>query len=136
MTKLILVLSSIGLTLTLLMGLYDPSNSVMWLASTTDNFTILRAALLVVIFTLLFTEPPRNKYLRAFIGLLSVVLVSSSLGAFYDNHMQALDAFLLIAVGISSGITVLERGLLEEEKQPIYSVPDAKKHGKRKLAAA
>lgn len=138
MTKLILILSFIGLAILLLVGLYDPSNSIMWIASTTDNFTKLRAALLLIIFTLLVTEPPRNKYLRAFIGIVSVVLVGSSIGAFYENHMQALDAFLLLSVGISSGITVLERDILaeEEEIEKVYAEPATKKHGKRKLATA
>lgn len=135
MTKFILVLSSLGLTILLLLGVYDPSNSIMWLASTSDNFTKIRAALLLVIFVLLVTEPPRNKYLRAFIGLLSVVLVGASIGAFYQNHMQALDAFLLLSVGISSGITVLERNALDE-KQVFFAEPQTKKHGKRRLVTA
>ncbi len=137
MTKFILVLSSLGLTILLLLGVFDPSNSIMWLASTTDNFTKLRAALLLVIFVLLVTEPPRNKYLRAFIGLLSVGLVGASIGAFYQNHMQVLDAFLLLSVGISSGISVLERNALDEAQlQEFFSEPATKKHGKRKLVTA
>lgn len=142
MTKLILILSSLGLTITLLLGMYDPGNPMMWLASTTETFTLLRAGLLLMLFTLLVTEPPRNVYLRAFIGIVSVVLVSSSLGAFYVNHMQAVDAFLLMATGIASGITVLERDLLAEDEAAEELAPATAqenshtKHAKRRLVSA
>ncbi len=142
MTKLILILSSLGLTITLLLGMYDPGNPIMWLASTSETFTILRAGLLLI-FTLLVTEPPRNVYLRAFIGIVSVVLVSSSLGAFYVNSMQAVDAFLLMAVGIASGITVLERDLLAEDEAAealalatILQEKPHSKHPMRRLVSA
>lgn len=138
MTKLILVLSSIGLALTLLLGMYDPSNSMMWLASTTQTFTIVRAGLLLVIFSLLVTDPPRNVYLRAIVGLLSVVTVGATAGAFYNNHMQVLDAFLLMAIGISSGITVLERKqrVMEVPIETLIKETRTKKHARRKLATA
>lgn len=142
MTKLILILSSLGLTITLILGMYDPGNPMMWLASTTETFTLLRAGLLLMLFTLLVTEPPRNVYLRAFIGIVSVVLVSSSLGAFYVNHMQAVDAFLLMAAGIASGITVLERDLLAEDEAAEALAPATAqenshtKHAKRRLVSA
>ncbi len=138
MTKLILILSSIGLTLIMLLGLYDPSNSIMWLASTTQAFTIVRAALLLVIFSLLVTDPPRNVYLRAIVGVFSVVIVGSTIGAFYENHMQALDAFLLMATGIATGITVLELDQRVEEVpiEILIKETRAKRHAKRKLATA
>lgn len=112
MTKLVLVLSFVGLAITLAFGLLDPSNPVMWLASTTMSFEILRAALMVIIFALLVTEPPRNAYLRAFVGIVSITLMSWSLSSVYQNHMPITDAMLMIAIGLSMGITVLERNYL------------------------
>ncbi|MDL2363529.1 MAG: hypothetical protein QFB86_04085 [Patescibacteria group bacterium] len=116
MNKLVLVLSFIGLSISLAFGLIDPNNPIMWLSSTTTSFALLRAALLVVIFSLLITEPPRNAYLRVFVGLLSGVLVTWSVTSAYHNAMPICDAFLLFAVGLSSGITVLERDMLRKEK--------------------
>lgn len=112
MTKLVLVLSFVGLAITLAFGLLDPSNPVMWLASTTTSFEVLRAALMVIIFALLVTEPPRNAYLRAFVGIVSIALMSWSLSSVYQNHMPIADAMLMIAIGLSMGITVLERNYL------------------------
>lgn len=131
MTKLALILSFFGLTLSFGLGLLDPNNPMMWLSSTSTEFAILRGALMAMIVTLLFTEPPRNRYLRAFVGMMSATLIGWSLGAVYQNAMPVADAFLLLSVGIASGVSVLERDLLDESKNKA----DIKRN-KYKLATA
>lgn len=116
MTRSILILCVLGLVLLLAFGVYSPANPLMLLASASTGFNILRCALLLVIFTLLVTEPPRNSVLRVYVGVLSIVLIGWSLSAFYQNNMLILDTLLLLTVGISTGTTVLERDVLAEEK--------------------
>lgn len=111
MTKLVLVLSFIGLLISFAFGLLDPANPIMWLSSTTSAFAVLRGALMLVIVTLLVTEPPRNTYVRAFVGIVSMTLIGWSITAVYHNHLPVADAFLLLSVGVSTGLTVLERDL-------------------------
>ena len=116
MTKLVLVLSFVGLAITLAFGLLDPTNPIMWLSSTTGSFAILRASLMAIILALLVTEPPRNMYLRLFVGFVSVGIVGWSITATYQNTMQIGDGILLLSTGFAMAITVLERTYEESIK--------------------
>lgn len=133
MTKLVLILSFIGLAITLTFGLLDPTNPIMWLASTSSSFTVLRGALMAIILSLLMTEPPRNAYMRVLVGITSAMLIGWSLKGAYYNQLPIVDAFLLLAVGIATGITVLERDFVAEDKISSVALP---KTAENKLASA
>lgn len=121
MTKFVLWLSFMGLTLLLVFGLVAPTSPVMWLATTTPAFAVLRGVLMFTILLLLVTEPPRNAYLRAFVGIISTTLIVWSLSAGYQNHLPIVDALILLSTGISSAITVLERPITID--LPAYFMP-------------
>ena len=111
MGKVMLVLSFIGIGFLFLVGLFDPNSPVMWMASTTENYTLLRLGLMAVLLLLIVTNPPRNVYLRSIVGLLSLVAVSWALSETYQNHLKLLDSFSILEVGVLAGLTVSEQEL-------------------------
>lgn len=114
MGKLILLLSLFGLGLLLILTLVAPGFSAVWLASTSLNFELLRAGLIILLLALLLTNPPRNVHFRAIVGLASLLLVGWCLVATYNNDMKLLDSMSLLMFSISAGITALERDLKEQ----------------------
>jgi hypothetical protein len=115
MSKLVLALTLLGISILLVFGLVDPNNPVMWLASTSANFTLLRLALIATLIALLVTNPPRNLYLRAFVGAFSLTLALWSISATYQNQMKFLDSMAILQVSIVSALAVLERRIEEVE---------------------
>jgi hypothetical protein len=114
MGKAVLLLSFIGLTILFIFGITDPTSPVMWLASTSGNFAVLRIVMMTALAALLFSHPPRNVYLRALVGVLAFSLVGWCLNATYANEMKILDTMSILQFCISAGIVVLE---LEDEPQ-------------------
>lgn len=109
MSKLVLLLSLLGIGILLIFGIVSPDSPVMWMASTSDNFTWLRVAMIIILLSLLFTHPPRNVYLRAVVGAIAVTVSGWALFETYANHMELLDTLSLLEVSVTTGITVLER---------------------------
>ena len=108
MTKLVLLLTFLGLGFLFVAALLIPTNSAVWLASTSLNFAYLRLALMLVIAALLVTRPPRNVIFRVFVGIMAVGLAGWSLSSTYTNHMQILDSMSILVASIATGLTVLE----------------------------
>ncbi len=111
MGKVILLLSFFGIGLLLVIAAVDPNSPAVWLASTSSGFFQVRAFMMLILFALLVTNPPRNVYFRAFVGILSLIAVSWALSATYQNEMKLLDTLSILEVGICAGITVLEQDL-------------------------
>lgn len=127
MSKLILFLSMIGLCTLFTLGLLAPDNSVMWLASTSLNFAILRAVLIITLLTLLVTNPPRNVYMRIFIGIISTFLVVWVLNATFNNQMKLVDTLSLLPVSIVAGLDILEQDVEEVLPYPRYEINFSRK---------
>jgi hypothetical protein len=108
MSKLVLLLSLLGTAILFSFGLTNPDSPVVWLASTSMNFAALRLVMMLVLAALLVTHPPRNVYLRMFVGGLAIVLAGWSLMATYENEMKLLDSLSLLQFSISAGLIVLE----------------------------
>lgn len=124
MGKLVLFLSFVAIALLFVVSLVDPTNPIVWLASTSVNFAILRVVMMLGLLALLSTNPPRNIYLRMIVGLFAVGLTGWSLGATYQNDMKFLDTMTLLLFSTSAGIVVLER---EPEALLPVAQPFAKK---------
>lgn len=107
-SKWILTLSMMGTMTLLVFGIADPNNPIMWLASTSLAFTWIRAIMIVILFGLLITEPPRNVYFRMVTGVIAVSLGAWALGTTYDNNMQLLDTLSLLQFSICTGLIALE----------------------------
>ncbi|GAC1499389.1 MAG: hypothetical protein NVS1B10_02040 [Candidatus Saccharimonadales bacterium] len=108
MNKLLMFLSFTSLSVLLTGGLIAPSSPEMWLAGSSLSLTILRILMMVVLASLLLTKPPRAKLYRAVVMLFAIGLLSWSTSSTYQNKMQLLDSFSIMAASISMGISVLE----------------------------
>jgi len=108
MGKAVLLLSFIGVGIVMTLAAVAPNASAIWLADTSFKYEVIRAVMMVVLFVLLITNPPRNIYLRYLVGTFSALLVGFTLYQTYTNHMQLLDSFSFLLVGICSGIDALE----------------------------
>lgn len=106
-----LPLAAIG-TLTLF-GIFSPDSSVMWLASTTTGYMVVRTVMAVILAALLLTRPPRNHLFRIFVGIFSAGLAYWSLSQTYQNHMAFLDTMTILTFATSCSIAVAE---LDETK--------------------
>lgn len=135
MSKLVLILSLLGLTILLTFGLTDPNSPVMWMASTSVNFAVLRGCLGAVLLGLLLTHPPRNVYFRTFVGMLCLTLVSWAVSATYENQMKFLDTLSLLEVSVSAGLIALERDIEEKLPFPRYEISSTRRAMLTKLQA-
>ena len=108
MSKVVLALALLGISLLFVLGLINPQHPIMWMAETSPAFTVIRAVLIVVLIALLVTHPPRNVYLRTVVGMICLGIASWALTATYRNELHLLDSLSLLEVCILSGIAVLE----------------------------
>jgi thiol:disulfide interchange protein len=128
MSKLVLLLSLLGITILFSFGLTDPNNPVVWLASTSQIFAFLRLGMMIALAALLVTHPPRNIYLRYCIGIFAAVLASWALFAIYNNQMKLLDSLSILEFSVSAGLIVLEskRFPVESEEERVQSAHHAR----------
>jgi hypothetical protein len=91
-------------------GLYQPDAPIMWLAATTENYAYMRAALIIVLLTLLVTNLPRSGYFRVFLAAFSVALGISTILLSYWYAIGLMDAIIFIEVAIIFMIESLEAG--------------------------
>lgn len=115
MSKFLASLTLIGIGVMFALGVAAPNNPAMWLASTTGAFALLRLALIGVLVALIVTNPPRNVYLRIFVGIVSTTIAAWAIVATYQNAMKFLDTFALLAFSITSGLIALELEDFDEE---------------------
>jgi hypothetical protein len=115
MSKPYLFLAFVCLGILLIFSLVAPGSPVMWLASTSKIFAVIRVGLMIILLWLLLTDPPRNVYLRAITGTASLLLVSWALNAFFSNQLQLVDFLSLVPAGIAAGLDVLESGLQTDD---------------------
>lgn len=118
MSKVVLMMSFIGVSLLLTFGVLSPGSPIMWMAASSASYTILRIVLLVVLASLLTTNPPRNKLLRIIVGGISIGVAAGTLILTYNNDMQILDTLVILQVCVSAGLVTLEKDLLAEGVSP------------------
>lgn len=111
MGKLLLVMTFFGFSILLVFGLLDPNSPIMWLASTSIEFAILRFVVVAILFAMFVTNPPRNVMFRRVVGTICVVLAAWALFATYENSIKILDTMMILESTIICGLMVLERGL-------------------------
>jgi hypothetical protein len=128
MSKFVLLASLFATAVLFSFGLTDPNSPVMWLASTTMAFAWLRLIMMVILATLLMTHPPRNIFLRMFIGAFATALAGWSLYSTYNNQMALLDTLVILQFSIASGLIVLESKYLpiETEEERLKSARQAR----------
>ena len=131
MGKAMLLLSLLGTAILFSFGLTDPNSPVVWLASTSQGFAILRIGMMLALAALLVTHPPRNIYLRIVTGIFVTTLAGWSLVATYNNQMKLLDSLSILQFCISAGIIVLE-----SEYLPVETEEERIEHARKARLAA
>jgi hypothetical protein len=108
MSKLILFLTLLSLGILVIGTSLIPNSPAMWLASDATGYNIVRVILMVCLFGLFITNPPRNPTFRALVGVVAVCLGSWAIIATYQNSMDILDSASILASSLAIGITALE----------------------------
>jgi hypothetical protein len=114
MGKLLLAMSFLVLGLLFIFGLYAPSNPIVWLASDSSIFGLLRAVLMIAVLYLIIFGVPNKVNLHTFLGATAGILGIYTGDAFYLNYIQLEDALALLLTSISFAIAVLETPIIED----------------------
>lgn len=104
-----LVISTLLFVLLLLAGsIYFPDTFLMSLADTSPTYLFLRAAIVVLLISILVTKPPRSLMLRGMIGSWSFLLAVQAIEALFSYELRLLDGLVFLEVAIILAIEALE----------------------------
>lgn len=106
--RLLIVITTLLVGAMLFNGLYQPDAPLMWLAATTTNYAYMRAGLIVVLLTLLVTNPPRSGYFRIFLAAFSAALALSAILLSHWYAIGLMDAVIFMELSIIFMIEALE----------------------------
>ena len=112
MTKLLLSSAFFSLLFLCAGTLFDPNNSIFWLAASDAQTQIMRTCIELIILSLLFSKPPRHVITRL---VTSVVAIGIGIFAFVQSMQLNLPLLDCIAF-LSSSIAVLIAALELEVK--------------------
>ncbi|MDB5187066.1 MAG: hypothetical protein JWM07_538 [Candidatus Saccharibacteria bacterium] len=124
--RLMIIITTLLVSAMLFTGLYQPDAPLMWMATTTVNYAYMRAALVVVLLTLLITHPPRSGYFRIFLAAFSGALAISAVVLTYWYAIGLLDAIIFLEIAIIFMIEALEASV-EDVKKISFKYTLAKK---------
>ncbi len=110
MDKLVVFFAMINLTALEIGSLFFSNSPLMWLAGSSTGFILARAFVILLLIALIVTHPPRNNYLRAFVGSVAVIIFSSVLYMTFgrDGLMPVFDSVSLMAASFAMGMMALE----------------------------
>lgn len=94
----------------LILNWQDPSSIILWFASTDQQFTIIRAAVVAILAALLIASSyVDNVNVRRFSGLASLVLVYGAVQVVMSEPVFVLDLLFMLGAAISFGLVALHR---------------------------
>lgn len=99
-------------------GIYYPDTLIMSFAETGSLFTWLRGIMIVLLLSLLVTNPPRSKALRSILAVWAVVLGWLGLSQMYMYELNPLDAAVFLELSIIFAIEALEARQIPVHKKP------------------
>lgn len=125
--KKLLIVGTMLLVSALFIGtLYFPNAPLMWLAGTSIGYEVLRGVAIVLLGTLLFSNPPRALYIRYTIGASAAVLGIATTVLAVTYAIQLIDTIVFMEVAVIFGIEALEL--------PVEQTVKATKQLKRSIA--
>jgi hypothetical protein len=89
-------------------GVYFPNYPLMWMASTSILYEVIRLGLIASLTVLLFSNPPRAVYFRIFLASVAAVLGVSTIVMMFNYDMNLIDAIAFMEIAIIFGIEALE----------------------------
>ena len=109
MTKILLILSFLGLGVLAIGTAYRPNNPLFWLASGATAFQYLRGLLVFILAVQLTTRPPRNLMFRLIAGIVAITVGAWAVTATLNNNMMLLDTLVFMAASFIITASALER---------------------------
>lgn len=116
--KTLIVATLLLVMLLFIGGIYYPNTLEMSFANTTASYTVLRAVIIFLLISILVTNPPRSRALRAVIGVWSLLLASVAVQIFHGYEIHLLDAIVFMQVAIILAIEALEKTEIPVTKKP------------------
>ena len=84
------------------------TDSFFLLCSSAPAFQGMRLAIVVMLLSLLFTNPPRSRSFRAVLGVFAAVVFTGSLTLMFRYQIGFIDALLFVETAIIVAIAALE----------------------------
>jgi hypothetical protein len=120
MSRVLLLLSGLGLGFLVIGTSLQPDNPIFWLASSATSYEYLRIGLIGTLLGQLLTSPPRHRAFRLFTGLVSLATMVWAVQALFSYNTNILDTLVLMASSLAIGVTTLERA--PSAYLPFYSM--------------
>lgn len=103
----------IGPTLLIVVGLmvgsaYFAGDPFMWFASTEPMYQYIRLALVLILVSLLITDPPRSLWFRSLLAVCALTIVALTLYGVQIYEINLVDAVVFIEVALIFAIETLE----------------------------
>lgn len=108
MKKILIFGTIILMTALLISGIWFPTYPLMWLASSSLSYEIIRSALIVILTILLFSNPPRAIYFRILLAVCATSLGISTIVMLGSYNMNLIDAIVFMEIAIIFAIEALE----------------------------
>ena len=109
------------------------ANILLWLASDSLGFQILRIGLTTILVVLLLTKPPRNTIFRIATGFIAGITACYSLYGFYNYAIEFGDCVSLLLASIVIGVAALESSLAVSKARFATSSQESLLHSIRTL---
>lgn len=132
MDKIVVFFSMMNLAALEIGSLFSPNAPLMWLAGTSLPYDVIRLIIIGLLAALLLTNPPRNFYLRLFVGLTAISVLSAVIVMTFgqDGMMPVLDSLTLAAASVAMGLMSLEISKdTEDDYVDIGALRHSKHHG-------
>jgi len=108
MGKLLLFMSMMSLLFLYIVTIISPNSPVLWLASVSFTYQLIRLALAFILFIQLLTQPPRQLVFRFVTSLIAVMVGAWAIGATFGYQMEFADTLAFLIASLAIGITSLE----------------------------
>lgn len=115
MKRFLTITTLITLLTLLILGINAPSNPLMLLAATTQDYIYVRLGLILIVASLLMYQPPRSKLFRSMLAMVGTILMATGLWTAYNYEIKLLDLLMLLEVSI---VLYIEAAELTVAKAP------------------
>ncbi len=106
--RLLIIVTTLLVCAMLFDGLYYKDAPLMWLASSSLEFTFIRVTLVAVLLSLFLSSPPRSVHFRMFLAGFAAILLVSTIGLSISYAINLLDTVIFTEVAIIFLIESLE----------------------------
>jgi hypothetical protein len=111
MKRFLTITTLVILVTLLILGINTPSNTLMLLAATTQDYVFVRIGLIMIVASLLIYQPPRSKAFRVTLAVVATALLSTGLWTTFNYEIKLFDALMLLEIAILLYLEAAELGV-------------------------